>query len=493
MGTSLNAAGVFNSERNVEYAATDAVNLAIQNTRYSFDAYSMLNAAAPQSCLSPAYSVTDQSTSISVYCTMIWSPDDPNGYTRTITYSACISGGSASACAAEPLLQAVVAFDDNPPGTVAPSINPTKCTPIADNGSCGESMTQLSWQWHPVVPVVSSISTASGPPASGPSTGGTTVQINGTGFTAGETVNFLQESGGTPASGNNGYNTPVPATSVSAPPPTCALPTCIEVTSPVVLSGTTYFVTVTTPGGTSAFSSVFTYTPVTPTVAGLIGSVTGGSVTGGNTVTVEGTGFWAPSSGFPVQVFFCPVAGGSCIASPSNENSGVVVSLPKSGSQYETLTAQSPAVPPSAANSTYYVQVEADNEYSLLPNSAIFTYGVLVPIISSVTPAPPAEVAPGSSITINGYNFVTGTTVGFCQQTGTAPYYSASCVAAGGNAGGSPVAVTPVSTTQIVVTVPNLGAAAGTYFYPIVALPPYTGQDQPGNPYAESADEFVYS
>jgi hypothetical protein len=48
-----------------------------------------------------------------------------------------------------------------------------------------------------------------------------------------------------------------------------------------------------------------------------------------------------------------------------------------------------------------------------------------------------------------------------------------------------------VNTTQIVVTVPTT-LPAGTY-YPIVGLPPYSGVDQPGSPYNEPADEFVYS
>ena len=175
-----------------------------------------------------------------------------------------------------------------------------------------------------------------------------------------------------------------------------------------------------------------------------------------------------------------------------------MVTPPASGSQYATITAQSPPVGPSGVGN-YYVQVQVDNINSALTSVAapgsglsapIFTYSVLVPIITSVAPQTP--VAAGGSITINGYNFVTGVTVGFCPVTNTAPYYSASCVAAGGNVGG-PTAVTPVSTTQIVATVPNLGGASGTVYFPIVALPPYSGADQPGNPYNEPADEFTYS
>jgi hypothetical protein len=498
VGTSLRVTGAFSGERNLEYAATNAVNLAISNTRYSFDPYSLLDAASPQSCLSPAYQVTPGgTTSVAVYCSMVWQPDNPNGYTRTITYSACLSAASATTCAANPLLQAIVAFDDNPPGAVAPSLDPTPCKPIASNGSCGESMTQLSWQWNPVIPVVSSIT-----PTSGPATGGTTVTVNGTGFVAGETVNFLQESGGAPANptNDNGYNPPVAATLVATPPVGCAIPTCVQVTSPTVQAGTTYFVTATTPGGTSAFSAVFTYTPVTPVVAGLSGAVTGGSVTGGNTVSIEGTGFWSPNSNFPAQVFFCPqVGGGSCLASPSNSSSGVSISPPQSGSPYETITALSPAVGPNGQG-LYNIVVEVDNQFSAQTTTAaansglappVFTYSVLVPIITSVTPAPPTTVAVGGQITINGFNFVTGVTVGFCPVTTTAPYYSTNCVGSGNGGQSQTTNFTIVSTTQIVATVPST-LAAGTY-YPIVAVPPYSGSFQPGNPYNEPADEFVYA
>ena len=45
VGTSLKDTSAFSGERSVEYAATNAVNLAVQNTRYSFDPYGLLNAA----------------------------------------------------------------------------------------------------------------------------------------------------------------------------------------------------------------------------------------------------------------------------------------------------------------------------------------------------------------------------------------------------------------------------------------------------------------
>ena len=101
-------------------------------------------------------------------------------------------------------------------------------------------------------------------------------------------------------------------------PRAAPLPTCLQVTTPSVISGQTYFVTVTTPGGTSAYSAVFTYNPGKPVVAGLAGAVNGGSVTGGNTVTIEGTGFWAAGSSTPLGLLSARLLGGGCTGSPSN-------------------------------------------------------------------------------------------------------------------------------------------------------------------------------
>ncbi len=57
------------------------------------------------------------------------------------------------------------------------------------------------------------------------------------------------------------------------------------------------------------------------------------------------------------------------------------------------------------------------------------------------------------------------------------------------------VTVQPVTTNQLVVTVPNMGGTAGTYF-PILGLPnpPYSGSNyEPALPYVQPADEFSYS
>ena len=198
VGTSLNATGAFEYERNVEFTATSAVNLAIQNTRYTFDAGSpalFLNNATPELCAS--YPTAPAQPTVDVYCSLVWQPYSAS--TRVFTYSACNIGSLNNAkpadCAAKPLLQAVIAFDDYPSGVASPNPTASGCEPILpqtpggqDNGSCGVSMTQLSWQWNPVVPTITSLS-----PSSGSTNGGTTVTIQGTGFTSGETVNFVEQ------------------------------------------------------------------------------------------------------------------------------------------------------------------------------------------------------------------------------------------------------------------------------------------------------------
>ena len=105
VGTSLTATGSFQSERNVENTATNAVNLAIQNTRYTFDYGTtnplsspantpMLNNPTPELCAT--YTVPGATTlpPVDVYCTMVWQAYSAN--TRVFTYSACDNGATAS-------------------------------------------------------------------------------------------------------------------------------------------------------------------------------------------------------------------------------------------------------------------------------------------------------------------------------------------------------------------------------------------------------------
>ncbi len=499
VGASLNATGSFQIERNVEYAATDAVNLAIQNTRYTFDAGSpnkFLNSATPESCAS--YSIPGQANSVDVYCSMVWQPYSAD--TRVFTYSACTTNSANNAkatdCTANPLLQVIVAFDDYPSGIASPSPTPSECTPILqqgnppsgpENGSCGQSMTQLSWQWNPVVPAITALS-----PSTGSTNGGATVTIQGTGFTSGETVNFVEQPQELPVPTGT-YNPPVSAT-VLAPSGSCALPTCIQMTSPAVTIGNAYFVTVTTPGGTSqtassdynSFVPTFTYSPVAPTVTGLTGT-TAGSITGNTLVTIQGTGFWsAPNNTFPAQAFFCTsLAGTTCLSGPV-----VSVTAPPSGSTTFTMDALTPAV---SAAGTYYVEVEVYHQYSALTTNAEFTYSVQAPLVISLSTSPatnPTSGPAGTSLTIAGANFLTNSTVGFCAETNGTPTVGSCPTTTSQQTMGT---ITSLTATQIIVSVPTLSTAGAGTYYPIVTLPSAYSSTPPSQPYNEPADIFTYT
>lgn len=115
------------------------------------------------------------------------------------------------------------------------------------------------------LPVVTSIS-----PASGPAAGGTKVTVSGSGFTGATTVYFGTSTGRT--------------LSVNA------AGTQLTVVSPAGTSGASVNVRVVTPGGESTAVTVdlFTYAP-SPTITSL--SRTSGPVSGGTKVTITGTGF----------------------------------------------------------------------------------------------------------------------------------------------------------------------------------------------------------
>ena len=209
VGTSLSATTTFGQSRTLEDAATSAVNLAIQNSRFTF-ASQMTNASPPSACWY-ANNVAQQPQvlqgySIDVWCSMVW--QSSSAATRTITYSACPTGGTGSptqttdpaTCASKPLLQAVMTYDDYAPGLIVPSPSPVPCN---ETGLCGQTITQDSWQWTPTVPSVTSIS-----PTSSSINGGAAITVTGNAFVQGSTVNFVEESGNVPVSDNTVITVP---------------------------------------------------------------------------------------------------------------------------------------------------------------------------------------------------------------------------------------------------------------------------------------------
>jgi len=484
VGNSLNVTSSFANDRSVESAATSAVNLAIQNTRLTFTSQ-LLNASPPQACWYGAGGSAQQPQSfdnqqMDVWCSMVWQPFSAD--TRTITYSACPSTLTNTQCAAEPTLQAIISFDDYEPGLGVPTSSPVQCNLT---GFCGQSQTQNSWLWNPTVPSVSSISpTTATINGTNASTGiSQTVTITGSGFIQGaSSVNFVQETGasGNPANTPSTANSPagvivtIPASQVTWGG--CAGQSCtLSLTAPAVTSGTDYFVTVTTPGGTSPYLSplgTLLDLQVTnqgnntaPTVTGISGSdvtngVPGGSVTGGGTIALTGSGFYNASN-FAAQVWLWPQAGGSKVEATN-------VNVASGGS----LTA---VAPPVNAPGTYYVQVDTLGGTST-STSYLFSYAVQVPIIISLSPS---KGTTNAQVTVTGENFLSGSTVTLFQDSNGAQSGS------GVNASAS-----VTSQSALTFSVPS-GMQAGNYF-PVITLPsPYTSYAS--QPYNESSDIFTHS
>ena len=490
VGTSLSATTTFGQSRSLEEAATSAVNLAIQNSRYTF-ASQMTNASPPSACWY-SNSVAQQppvleNYSIDVWCSMVWQPSSSD--TRTITYSACPTGGTGSptqttdpaTCASAPLLQVVITYDDYAPGLIVPSPSPVPCN---KTGLCGQTITQDSWQWTPVVPSVTSIS-----PTSSSINGGATITITGNGFVTGSTVNFVEESGNVPASDNTIITIPASQVTWGGCSGNNGTNCTLSVTSPSVTEGTGYFVTVTTPSGTSAYvptpgSTSYTvlqyqYSGVIPTVTQISGSnetngVPGGSITGGSIITVTGTGFFS-SSNFAAQVWF--VQGANQVEA---NNIDVVSNT--------TITASSPVV---SATGNWYVQVQT-LAGSSTNTTDYFAYSVQVPIIVGLSPS---SGGPSTQISITGDNFLSGS--GTCT-TGNAS--TQTCVAfyldTAGAPTGNPIYVpfTVNSPTSITVSIASNGSGltANNSYFPEVSLASSYGVPA-SQPYNEPSDTFNYT
>lgn len=201
----------FATARSAQYDAFSATNLAIQSIRHLplMSASQTLNASPPTSCVPTGVSEFHGSSDgngndVSVWCSTVWNAGAID--TRVVTLSACLSSVLPLACAASPMLQAVVTFDDYPPGISVVSLG--QCVAY-----CGTSMTVNSWIRSPVVPSVTGISTATLPTlvATGDINGKALVTINGSGFVSAATVNFVEESNLVPTVDN----VIIPATGVN--------------------------------------------------------------------------------------------------------------------------------------------------------------------------------------------------------------------------------------------------------------------------------------
>jgi hypothetical protein len=327
----------FTSTRTVDNAASNAIEVAAQSIRYTPTLETggiaqTLNASPPTYCWGS--SAPSTFANVDVWCSTIWTPSSANS--RVVTLSACPTfvTTDAATCAAHPLLQEIVTFDDYPAGVSAP--NSGQCAVY-----CGTGITVNSLVWSPLVPTVTTVS-----PSSGSITGQTSMTISGSGFVPNATtVNFVDT--------NPTDNVIIPATNV-----TVTGTGTLTATSPAITTaGTAYYVAVTTPGGTSAHSpaSNFGYGPVKPTVTSL--SPNSGQVQHGTSVTITGSGFVNGTNGTPPVVTFTPQGGGGSFTATAVSVVGST-----------TITAISPTTAPAG---TYVVTVTTTNGTS--SSGAVFT------------------------------------------------------------------------------------------------------------------------
>jgi hypothetical protein len=461
----LNNTAKFTAARSVQYAADSATEVAIQDIRYTplLSANQTLNASPPTYCWNnpgtPELPAVD-GVSMDVWCSTAWSPSSAN--TRVVTFSTCQNNVAAATCAAKPLLQVVATFDDYPANVISA---PTSAQCVV---YCGTGMTINSWVWSPVVPSVTGLGTISGSIK-----GGTSVTITGTGFvttTGATSVNLIGESGGTPLAAN----VIVPATNVVV-----SSSSQITFVTPPIISGSTYFVAVTTPGGTSAYgpsvsNDIFTYAAVAPAITGFgSSSPTTGSTAGGTSITLTGTAFFTGA-----VVEFVEESGG-VKSSPTLEFPATSVAVNSS----TQMTAVSPGV---TVAGSYFITVttptglSSPSTYTSATGSGtpVFTFSPLVPTVSSITPA--VGSATGSTaVAISGTGFEVGATVTFVQEVAG--------VATSGSFNATNVTVTGSST--LTATAPT--APAGTSYFVTVTIP--TGLSSPTTYTSSTGPILTYS
>lgn len=275
----------------------------------------------------------------------------------------------------------------------------------------GQSGTLASGFTFVPPPTVTSVS-----PTSGRTSGGTAITITGTAFQTGATVSV----GGSAATGV----TVVSGTSITATTPSGAAgPRDIVVTNP--------------DGQTGTLVGAFTFVPP-PTISSV--SPASGRTSGGNVVTITGTGFLAGAG----------VTFGGAAAT------GVTVGSATS------ITATTPA---GAAGLADVVVTNTDGQTGTLPNG--FTF-VPPPTVASVSPVS-GYTSGGTAITVTGTGFLAGAgvTVGGVAATGVTVVSATSITATtpAGAAGARDVVVTNADG--------QTGTLAGAFTY--VPPPTVTG------------------
>lgn len=240
-GSDITNSSHFVLAQSVTSEANSGTNLAVQYVRYNFIDDS-LDGATPAPCWDPpgTPSVTDLNDpngnhAVASWCMTRWypnaSPSVPGDSLRIVTISTCPAAETATACASQPLLQAIVSIDD---GSGA-------CYPVANASStpntCGQSLTIAHWQFGPTPPSVTSVATGSFTCASG-----TPVLVGGTDLSLATHVDFVVSS-------TANTTDPVMAPAGSQ---TVVSDSTIQACAPSSLASYSLYVIVSTPMGTSS-------------------------------------------------------------------------------------------------------------------------------------------------------------------------------------------------------------------------------------------------
>ena len=241
---------------------------------------------------------------------------------------------------------------------MVPPLGPGVVTVVVANGSATATTTFS----YVAAPAITSVA-----PSTGPTSGGSSLSVSGTGFVAGATTVSV---GGTAATSVNVLSA-----------------TLLTVVSPPHVAGAVP-VSVTTAGGATSLASAFTYVGATPAPTLAAVAPVSGSTTGGTTITLTGTTFVAGAT--------TVLVGGAAATSVSVLSSSLLTAV----------------TPPHAAGAVT-VSVTTDGGTATFGNAFTYVGTVAAPTVTDVSPAggPPEG---GTRITVTGANFVadqTGVTV----------------------------------------------------------------------------------
>lgn len=239
-GSDISNSSHFVLAQSVESEANSGTLVAIQFVRFNFLDTS-LDGATPAPCWNApgTPSVTDAndptgSHAVDSWCMTRWYPDHFASTTgdslRVVTISTCPATVSATNCASQPLLQAIVSLDDGS-GACYPIDNA-----LSTPNTCGQGLTISHWQFNPTPPVVTSATTGTFACPSG-----TPVLITGTALSIPTHVDFVLPI-------TAGTASPVMAPASSFTP---VSDTTIEACTPTTPSSSSFDIVVSTPMGSN--------------------------------------------------------------------------------------------------------------------------------------------------------------------------------------------------------------------------------------------------